>query len=57
MDVHLNGLTVRPVDRPEDSPIRVNVDRVTHCYPELPNVSWLGPKARRSRKNHKSTRK
>ena len=57
MDVHLNGLTVKPVDRPGDNPIRVNVDRVTRCYSELPNVSWLGPNARRSRKNRKSTRK
>ena len=55
MDVHLNGLTVKPVDRPGDNLIRVNVDRVTRCYSELPNVSWLGPNARRSRKNRKST--
>ena len=45
MDVHLNGLTVKPVDRPEHNPIRVNVDQVTR-YPELPNVSWLGPNTR-----------
>ena len=57
MDVHLNGLTVKPVDRPGDNPIRVNVDRVTRCYSELPNVSWLGPNVRRSRKNRKSIRK
>ena len=57
MDVHLNGLNVKPVDRPGDNPIRVNVDRVTRCYLELPNVSWLGPNTRRSRRNQKFTHK
>ena len=33
------NFTVKPVDRPGDNPIRVNVDGVTHCYPELPDGS------------------
>ena len=44
LDVHPNGVTVRLVDRPKSDSIRVNVDRVTLCYPELPDVSWSGKK-------------
>ena len=42
LDVHPNGVTVQLVDRPKSDSIRVNVDRVTLCYPELPDVSWSG---------------
>ena len=47
LDVHPNGLTVRPVDRPKDPSIRVNLERATLCPPELPDESWLGNKRRR----------
>ena len=39
-----NNVTVRPVDRPKDQMIHVNLDRVTICPEELPDTSWLGPK-------------
>ena len=42
LEVHPNGLTVRPVDRPNEQSIRVNQDRVTVCPKELPDQSWLG---------------
>ena len=41
VEVLTNGLSVRPVDRPEMNSIRVNVDRVTPCPLELANESWL----------------
>ena len=47
LDVHPNGLTVRPVDRPKDPSIRVNLERATLCPSELPDESWLGNKRRR----------
>jgi hypothetical protein len=49
IEVHPNGVTVRPVDKPTDESIRVNVDCVTLCPKELPNESWLG-KQKRNRK-------
>ena len=42
LEVHPNGVTVVPVDRPKDHQIRVNLDRVTLCYSELPDVSYTG---------------
>ena len=44
LDVTTTGVSVRPVDRPEQEPILVNKDRVTKCPPELPEVSWRGRK-------------
>ena len=38
------------VDRPDQDPIRVNLDRVSKCSSDLPDVSWLGPQARRCRR-------
>ena len=49
LETHPNGATVVPVDRPKDPSIRVNLDRVTLCYPELPNVSWTGKSKRKRR--------
>ena len=49
IEVHPNGVSVVPVDRTNDPPIRVNLDRVTLCYPELPNVSYTGRKSPRGR--------
>ena len=40
------GLKLRPVDQPTAQPILVNLDRVTRCSPELPDVSWLGKRSR-----------
>uniref|UniRef100_A0A1X7UR29 Integrase catalytic domain-containing protein n=1 Tax=Amphimedon queenslandica TaxID=400682 RepID=A0A1X7UR29_AMPQE len=48
VEVHPNGVTVKPVDKPRDATIRVNLDRVTLCPNELLDTSWLGK--RRSRK-------
>ena len=41
-EVHPNGVTVRPVDRPSHDTIRVNQDRVTLCPKELPDKASLG---------------
>ena len=53
LEVHPNGLTVRPVDRITEPSIRVNQDRVTICPKELPDKSWLGRRrtSRRGRQN------
>ena len=45
LEVHTNGATVVPVDRPKDPQIQVNLDRVTLCYPKLPDVSWTRTKS------------
>ena len=42
IEVHPNGVTVRPVDQPKDTPICVNQDQISLCPPELPDSSWLG---------------
>ena len=49
IEVHRNGVSVVPVDRIKDPPIRVNLDRVTLCYLELPKVSHKGRKSPRGR--------
>ena len=49
IEVHPNGVTVRPVDQPKDTSICVNQDRISLGPPELPDSSWLG-KRRQSRK-------
>ena len=49
IEIHPNGVTVVPVDRPKDPQIRVNLDRVTLCYPELSDISYMGRKSRRAR--------
>ena len=51
LDVTTNGVSVRPVDHPDQEPIRVNLDRVTKCPDELPDISWLGNTRKRSKKN------
>ena len=45
-EIHPNSVMVVPVDRPKDPQIRVNLDRVTLCYPELPDISYMGRKSR-----------
>ncbi len=47
LEVHPNGLSVRPVDKPEENPILVNVDHVTSYPGELADESWLGNRTRR----------
>ena len=54
LEVHPNGVTVVPVDRPKDPSIRVNLDRVTLCYPELPDVSWTGGRSKHRKDSEKS---
>ena len=46
LEVHPNGVTVVPVDRPKDPQIRVNLDRGTLCYTELLYVSRTGGKGK-----------
>ena len=58
LEVRQNCLLVQPVDRPDDEPILVNMDRVVECSEELPNTSWLGKqrrcsRQRRGRKSHR----
>ena len=57
IEVWGNGVSVRPVDKPEAQPILVNVDRVTPCPAELPDVSWLGSKKKRWRAPASSSKK
>ena len=49
--------TLKPVDRPNAESIKVNLDRITRCPSELPDVTWLGPRARRTRKRRAGHRK
>ena len=49
IEIHPNGVTVVPVDRQKDPQIRVNLDRVTLCYPELPDISSMGRESRRAK--------
>ena len=54
LDITTNGVSVRPVDHPDQEPIRVNLDRVTKCPDELPDISWLGNTHKRSTKKNRS---
>ena len=49
LEVLPNCLVIKPVDRPDEPAIKVNMDRVTQCPRELPDVSWLGHKQRKRR--------
>ena len=51
LEVLPNCLVVKPVDRLDDPAIKVNMDRVTQCSQELPDVSWLGPAKHRKRRS------
>ena len=48
LEVGSNTLLVRPVDKPAEQAIRINMERVVPC-PKLPDQSWLGAKAERHR--------
>lgn len=42
MDIRGNCVSVKPVDKPDDEPILVNMDRIVPCPAEVPDSSWLG---------------
>ena len=54
--VDVFGNTVRPMDKPKEKPILVNVDRVTLYLIELPNSSWLGPRVSTKKRKWAQTR-
>ena len=35
-----NGVIVTPIDRPQETPIRVAMDRIRRCPKEVPNTFW-----------------
>ena len=37
---------VTPIDRPQETPIRVAMDRVRHCPKEIPDIFWPEHKKR-----------
>ena len=42
VEVHSNGVTVKPVDKPRDATIRVNLDCVTLCPDESQTLfGWV----------------
>ena len=43
-----NGVMVTPVDCPQDTPIRVAMDRVRHCTKEIPDTFWPEHKKQKS---------
>lgn len=52
-----NCATVKPVDHPEAESIHVNLDRLSKCPDELPDITWLGPRSRRTRRKRTRARK
>ena len=56
LELTTNCATVKPVDHPEAELIRVNLDRHSQCPDVLPDVTWLGPRARRTRKRRSRRR-
>ena len=55
VDVTDNNVSIRPVDKPDESPILVNMDRVIKCSDALPDISWLGPRSQRKRRKNTTT--
>ena len=55
LDLIPSNASVRPVDRPEQVPIFIALDRVRKCPSEIPDQSWLGPTVRK-RKGKKKQR-
>ena len=53
LELKTNGVVIRPVDKPQEPTILVNIDRVTHCPVELPDVSWLGKRKRARRRKRR----
>ena len=50
LSVTPTNVEVRLVDKPEEDPIFVSLDRVRPCYGELPDVSWSGHSRRKRKK-------
>ena len=42
LTVRGNCVFVKPVDKPDDEPILVNLDQIVPCPAEVPDSSWLG---------------
>ncbi len=42
------------IDQPRDPPIFVSLSRVCHCYEEMADVSWSGPRQKRRRRRTRS---
>ena len=55
VDVTDNNVSIQPVDKPDESPILVNMDRVTKCSDALPDISWLGPRSQHKRRKNTTT--
>ena len=56
LNVTPTNAEVRLVDRPDDPPIFVSLDRVRPCYTELPDRSWSGHRSKRKRKRKSSVK-
>ena len=52
IDIRTNCLLLRPVDKPDEQPILVNMDHVSPCPEEVPDQSWLGPSTYQKRHRH-----
>ena len=50
-----NCVLVRPVDKPDDQPIFVSMDRIVSCPKKLSDVSWLGPSSKKWKTPSKKT--
>ena len=42
MDIRGTCASMKPVDKPDDEPILVNMDRIAPCPAEVPDLLWLG---------------
>ena len=42
MDIRGNCASMKPVDKPNDEPILVNIDQIVPCPAEVPDLLWLG---------------
>ena len=49
LEAGTNTVLVRPVDKPAEQAIRINMERAVPCPKELPDQLWLGAKAERRR--------
>ena len=48
-----NGVMVTPINHPQETPIRVAMDRVRHCPKEIPDIFW--PEHKKQGKQAKQT--
>ena len=56
VEVRPNCLLVRLVDRPDEKPILVSMERAVECSEELPDTSWQGKRDKRPRKRRGQNR-